>query len=948
MTITFKDSFFSAHSIIDENDKLKRAGFKWDIDKKKWMSTDFRCAETLISYCDSLAVFQIRYVRENLQKAVQKSASAEGSGTIPLYHQPNMIPYPYQQAGVEYMLPRPAVILADQMGLGKMESVDNRLFTPYGRKRIGDVKPGDEVIGSDGNHYKITDVFPQGEKDLYRVTFNDGCSVLVGLEHLWTVFTREVNTSRKVGRRDRTIVLTTSQLLNKNLKLKIKGIGWNEKRPYEFSTYYIEKNGNLKWQIPVVKPIEFKNNDILPIDPYLLGLILGDGHIAKGGAKFTIHKDDFDEIFQYYNITQTKNNPLRPNVRFCYIDGTVKEELHLLGLKNKRSDTKFIPDIYKYASIEDRISILQGLMDTDGHCMLSSKKRTKKDTFSGTEYCSVSEQLADDVCEIVNSLGGIARKKSKIGSYKKDGVKHICKKAYRINIKMPEGINPFRLKRKADRYNPPQKYKVARYIKNIEFEKVGEAVCISVDSPDNLYVTEHAIVTHNTAQALITVNMRHPVEAIIVCPSILKYNWLKEARKWMIGHITVYVYESTKIRYYKARMTKHDKNTTLHIINYDILVKFKDRLMQIPFNFFIADECHKMKNQDAIRTKISVELAKKAKWKIFITGTPIYNKPKDLFVTLNLIDPNMFGDKFQFEQRYCGAYKSKGVTKYAGATNADELNTILRANYMVRRLAKDVMKDLPEKVKDVIVLSEGDLNTIVQKEKKAVEESRVEEEKLTTEIDNLRELAKTNEQYEAEYKERVKKLREIRFKNFGELSRIRKELAIKKTPYVVNFVKEILDNSEDQMSKIVVFGHHTEVLEKLFAELKKYKPVMIIGKTSDSQRQQSINLFSQKNDTRVFIGSMGAAGTGVDGLQNNCNIAVFAELDWTPSLVDQAESRLQRIGQKDTVWVYHIVADESLDSKIIKMMMEKEAVAKDILDYRPEQMYTLLINDENK
>ena len=245
MTITFDNGFFVAHSIFDENEKLKRGGFKWDTVKKKWMSNDFRCAENLISYCDSLAVFQIRFIKENLQKAVQKSASAEGVGNIKLYHQPNMKPYPYQQAGVEYMLPRPAVILADSMGLGKLEFIDNKVFTPKGRKRIGDLKIGDKVIGSDGKSHNIVGVFPQGEKDLYRVTFNDGCSVLVGLEHLWTVFTRQVNTSRKIGQRDRTVVLTTGQLLDKNLKLKIKGIGWNEKRPYEFSTYYIEKSGNF-------------------------------------------------------------------------------------------------------------------------------------------------------------------------------------------------------------------------------------------------------------------------------------------------------------------------------------------------------------------------------------------------------------------------------------------------------------------------------------------------------------------------------------------------------------------------------------------------------------------------------------------------------------------------------------------------------------------------------
>ncbi len=89
-----------------------------------------------------------------------------------------------------------------------------------------------------------------------------------------------------------------------------------------------------------------------------------------------------------------------------------------------------------------------------------------------------------------------------------------------------------------------------------------------------------------TGQALLVMNMRHPVEALIICPSILKYNWLKEARKWMIGHITAYIYEGDRIRYYKAQLTKHNKNTVLHIINYDLLGKFKERLLNIPFNLF--------------------------------------------------------------------------------------------------------------------------------------------------------------------------------------------------------------------------------------------------------------------------------------------------------------------------------------------------------------------------
>ncbi len=441
--------------------------------------------------------------------------------------------------------------------------------------------------------------------------------------------------------------------------------------------------------------------------------------------------------------------------------------------------------------------------------------------------------------------------------------------------------------------------------------------------------------------------MRQNVEALIVCPSILKYHWLKEARKGMIGHITAYIYESKRIRYYISQLTPHQKTTILHIINYDILEKFYDRLSSLPFNFFISDECQKIKNSRAERTKVAQALARKAKWKLFITGTPIYNKPKDLFVPLNLIDPEMFSNFFVFKEKYCGMRKfkidDKLVTRDKGATNQEELNSLLRSNYMIRRMITDVLKDLPEKIKDVIVLNEDDLSGIVEREKKALLNSKLQEEKIKADLEKLKELSKGDAAYETMYKDKVKTLRESKIRNFGEIARIRKELAIKKAPYVIDFVKEMLENSQDPESKIVVFGHHTEVLTKIYNELKRYNPVIITGQVPDHQRQEAISLFRQKNNCRVFVGSMGAAGTGTDGLQDNCSIMVFAELDWTPSLVSQSESRLQRSGQKSTVFVYHIVADDSIDAKIAKMMIEKEQVSKEILDYRPEHIYESLV-----
>lgn len=925
----FKEKFIAYLTPLERPDEITNAGFVWDNMFKRYVTTDYTIAEKLIKYCDENAVYHIMFNKKDVNAEQNIKDSYKVESDFKVFHPETFKPFPFQIAGVEFMFKRNSVLLADQMGLGKMESINNRVFTPFGRKKIGDLIIGDKIIGSDGKSHNVTGIFPQGKKELYRVTFNDGFSVLVGLEHLWSVRLRQKDS--------KPFILTTEHLLDKKCKIKSKNGSY-------IHTYYIQNDGNLKWKIPVVKPIEFENNNILPIEPYLLGLVLGNGSISQRVIKIDFHKDDFEEALSCVEYKESKVksiNGRQANLQYLISD------LKKLNLFGKKSNTKFIPDIYKYSSIENRIALLQGLMDTDGYCMVGKNK----DIFSGTEYCTVSEKLANDVCEIVHSLGGIVRVKTKIPTYTYNGIKKKGQKAYRLNIKMPDGINPFRLKRKADNYNPPKKYKVSRYIKNIQYENKAQAVCISVDAPDSLYVTEHAVVTHNTAQALLTMNMRTDVEALIVCPSILKYNWLKEARKTIVGELLAFVYESKKIRYYKASLTPHKKKTILHIINYDILSKFKKRLKGLDYNFFIADECHFLKNGSTLRSKIAQELAKDCKYKIFITGTPIYNKPKDLYVVLNLIDPAMFNNFQVFAERYCGAEKvnvgiggkKRIITKYDGANNLEELNRILRGNYMIRRMKDEVLKELPEKIKDVVVLDEDDLAGLVEKEKNAIANIKNQQDTLQAEVNKLRELAQSNKAYEDAYKDRVKKLRNVKMNGFGEIARIRKEIAVKKIPHVVEFVKDILENSEDKQSKVVIFGHHQEVIYGLAELLKEYFPLVITGQTSDSERQKNIMLFKEKNPHRVFIGSMGAAGTGVDGLQNNCNIVVFAELDWTPALVQQAEDRLQRIGQKNTVWVYHIVANDSIDARIAKIMVQKDNVAKQILDMKPEQLYNSLV-----
>jgi intein/homing endonuclease len=484
-------------------------------------------------------------------------------------------PLEHQKIAIEKLAGSKRFILADDMGLGKCEPKNNKVFTPNGRKKIGDLKVGDKVIGSDGKSHNVIGVYPQGIKETYRITFNDGFSILTGDEHLWSVSSPNYGNNRKNNRIKKSLVLSTKQMYDGG-KITIKGDGFNKDKNYEIETYYKSPNGNNKWQIPIVKPIHFESDHELPIDPYLLGLILGDGHITKSSCVFTVHTDDYDELFGSFNLRENKKiNNKRKGTKFIGTD-----ILSNLKLSEARSHNKLIPEIYKYTSIKNRLSILQGLMDTDGHCMLG-----KYNNFNGTEFSTVSKQLCDDVVEIVHSLGGIARVKSRIPTYKYKGQKLKGKVSYRVYIKLPSGMNPFRLKRKSDRYNEPKKYPVGRYIKNIEKVGEDECVCISVDSPDKLYVTEHGIVTHNTTSTIIAALETGAKKILIVCPASLKINWMRE--------ISNYTDRSVFISEGKKFSTEHD----FVIVNYDILKNFydlknpKESKILNNFDLIIADEC---------------------------------------------------------------------------------------------------------------------------------------------------------------------------------------------------------------------------------------------------------------------------------------------------------------------------------------------------------------------
>ena len=774
------------------------------------------------------------------------------------------MPMDHQKTAIQKLLNNDKFILADDMGVGKEEYIENRLFTPYGRKRIGDIIIGDYVIGSDGNKTKVIGVYPQGVKKLYKVSFNDKSSVLVGEEHLWYVYSR--NNRSNINKY---LTLTTNQLLDKDLTLTTKGKSIN----YQYKTYYKESNNNNKWRIPIVKPIQFKSKSKLPIDPYLLGIILGDGCIGEKDITITLHKNDYEELIggfphnkknTYKNVTNSSFNYLIPSI--------IK-----LGLKHKRSYEKFVPDIYKYSSIENRIELLRGLMDTDGTVAKGYKINRK------AQYCSVSKQLIDDVVEIVNSLGGIARVTQKQGKYKKNGIIHICKMAYNVSIKLPNNINPFKLKRKADIYKPPTKYKVGRYITSIEFEKYGEAVCIKVDAPDHLYVTEHAIVTHNTTTATIGSIETDAKKILIICPKSLKLNWKRE-----IEH-----YQNTEdITIIDGKKWSSAKYI---IINYDILKNFHSldkknsitTLIDENFDLAIIDEAHAIANSSSKRTKLTNDILSKIKKVWLLTGTPVTSRPINYFNLLKVIGNPLANNWISYIRRYCDGkqifFGRRRIWKTDGATNLEELHEKTK-HQILRRLKSDVL-DLPEKIRTPVYL------------------------KLSS------------AEYEQEVGEYLNWLDNNQDKSLSiqlnKIVKIRQIIANEKIPTTI----ELTENALSQDKKVVIFTNFTEPLMKLHEHFKK-ESVILHGQMKEADRQKSIDEFQNNPKIKVFISNMQAGGVGIT--LTAAEVEVMNDLPFVPYLVLQCEDRAHRKGQANSVNIFYPLFENTMEMIIYDLLAKKK------------------------
>jgi SWI/SNF-related matrix-associated actin-dependent regulator of chromatin subfamily A-like protein 1 len=468
----------------------------------------------------------------------------------------------------------------------------------------------------------------------------------------------------------------------------------------------------------------------------------------------------------------------------------------------------------------------------------------------------------------------------------------------------------------------------------LAFQAAGIAYAMA--RPSTLIADEMGL--GKTVQALGVANADPACHRVlVVCPASLRENWRREATRWLVRPTAV-VIVSTPAELQAALAPTSD---VVVICNYDKLVGTKGKafhtaLMAQAWDCLVVDEAHFLKNPKAKRTvavigkpqrrdEIAVPgLASRARRFLALTGTPILNRPVEIQPLLSVLAPREFGSFFGFVKRYCGAYQGKYGWDFSGATHLDELQQRLRSTCMVRRLKRDVLTELPAKRRQVVVLPTNGAAKAVEAERQAYAAHEAQLEELRADAD----LAHAAGDADG-YATAVAQLREAARVAFAEISQCRHDTAVAKIPAVVEHVTNML---EEGVNKVVVFVHHHDVAHALAGEFGR-EAVTLTGETAMDVRTKAVDRFQTDPSVHVFIGSIQAAGVGLT--LTAASHVVFAELDWVPGNVTQAEDRCHRIGQTESVLVQHLVLDGSLDARMAQVLVAKQSISDAALDDVP-------------
>lgn len=790
--------------------------------------------------------------------------------------------YAHQVTGVRFLRSRMldggrSSILADDMGVGKGQPEGSRILTPTGWLPIEKCFPGTPIIGSNGAVRRVTGLFFRGVLPVVRVSMNDGTSLVVDEDHLWAV--------------------RSPLQVKRGKAFRIKAT--RDLTPIE------DVAGNRCFQIPMLSSPMLLPIRAQEIHPYVLGVLLGDGSLTSATPAFTPGDDRVPArvgqlLPPWLHLRRHESAERVPSFSIVSAgaprDGNpLTRELKRLGLHGTVSETKFVPDDYLWASVEQRLELLRGLLDTDGELR-------EHDGYVG--FSSASAALASAVRFLTLSFGGVCRSAIKQEpKYFYKGEMLTGQPSYSLCLSFPPSIVPTAVWQ--DRYRPRIKYLPTRAIAGIEPAGHAPVYCLAVDAPDQLYVTEHFIVTHNTASTLMSLDEGQ--RTIVVCPKIAKHVWRRETLRWRPDLLPTVLETSRDFRWPRVG--------EVIIVNFPLLPKpedvedsFAPRLPaalyeSIPSKIrLVGDEIHFVKEPNSQRTRafraLSDAVREKAGVASLLSGTPLVNRPRELWAVLQTagLGVEAFGDYETFRGLFAAAPNHPedelGETASSpGAWGTPDPEVAQRlARVMLRRTKEDVL-DLPPKRHEIITV-DADLSDAA----------------LTTVLDIVNGGTDTIERWRS--------LRDLDGLPIEELSRCRAALALAKLPAALELLDQ-MDVETDGKEPIVVFSAHRLPIDTI---AQRPGWAAITGDTSTAQRAQIENDF-QAGKLRGIAATIAAAGTALT--LTRAVTCLFVDQAWAPASNMQAEDRIYRIGQTRSVRIIILSTEHPIDRRVNQLLVEK-------------------------
>ena len=395
---------------------------------------------------------------------------------------------------------------------------------------------------------------------------------------------------------------------------------------------------------------------------------------------------------------------------------------------------------------------------------------------------------------------------------------------------------------------------------------------------------------------------KHTFPVLVVAPLVTLKNWEREIEKFLkkkSRNGRIIESQSPSVTSIRTGKSKELPKTDIYVINYELLLKRSEDIEKVGIRTIVCDEVHNLRSKTTQKYKAVKKLAAlpTVNYRIGLSGTPIYNRGSEIWPIIDILKPGLLGSFKEFCEYFCYV-NDKGKAIVLENKRAS-LRNELQQHVMLRRKKSDVLKELKDKVRYKEVIA-SDTDYYLEELDKIWKKLEHEQKEATTEFSKS-----------ASYHRAIQSERQI--------------AGVAKLPHVINFVKNIMEIEES----VVVFCHHKVIHKLLHESLQEFSPVSIVGGQSDNLRQDQIDKF-QKGESKLMIAGIRAGNVGIN--LTRAKYVIFAELDWSPAIHRQAEDRLHRIGQKNTVFAYYLIGNGTLDDHVASILVDKSYEIDAIMD----------------